>query len=149
MGQKTKKLAALASEQMPEDFSKALAKSVKLVPPEVRKAYKQAIKSTLGYKPEKYGDSSYAPKSKSTTRKNTGASSSKSKQSKKVDPDSDSSSEDEAPTRKPSTAAKPKERVAQPKSRKAEADVVPDEEPVVAPTRLNNSAPRSWRDALQ
>lgn len=167
MGRKTDKLAGIINEKIDdEERAFAAAKLTKLFSPEVQKAYKKAIKSHVGYKPEKYGtyvqtfgsgekgrkknkdDNRYAEHvERPSTRRPTKA--------KVVDSDSDDRSEDE-PDIKREVREEPKPRakkaVAQTRSTPVKDEIQYDEKPAQARpiTDSSNSQTKfkSWRDAL-
>lgn len=176
MGRKTDKLAGIINEKIDdEERAFAAAKLTKLFSPEVQKAYKKAIKSHVGYKPEKYGtgprkdesgtyvptfgsgekgrkknndDNRYAEHvERPSTRRPTKA--------KVVDSDSDDRSEDE-PDIKREVREEPKPRakkaVAQTRSTPVKDEIQHDEKPAQARpiTDSSNSQTKfkSWRDAL-
>jgi len=143
MGQKTKKLTKIINAEIDnKEFSKALAASVKMVPAEYRKIYKQAIKENVGYKPEKYGVEERRDVKK--------VNSVKSKKSKNVKSDSDSSSGTESPPRKPSYSRKSEKAVAEPESRVHKTEINSNEKPFTPnPGNTKSSTGNSWRDAIR
>lgn len=162
---KTKKLTKIVNAKINnKELSKEFAKTVKLVPQEYQKIYKQAIKSCADYKPEKYGDiKKNAKKQESDSESSSSSSSdddipvqqSKSKKSKNIKKpeSSSSSSEDEKPRARSSkhsrkySEEKSQETVSKPEDRAVEVKNTANEKPPAVSSSSTNGK-TGWRESL-